>query len=172
MKYLSQYKSPLGNIVLTANEDSLTGLWFEENSFYKKPLDNNFIEKDLPIFDETKKWLDIYFSGRNPDFTPALDLSGTKFQVEVWNLLRTINYGETTTYGKIAKQISEAKNIPGMSAQAVGQAIRHNKILIIIPCHRVVGTNGKLTGYTGRLDRKFKLLESEQASHKFNIQIH
>lgn len=161
MKYLSQYKSPLGNIILTANEDSLTGLCFEDNPFYNK-TDNNFIEKDLPIFDETKKWLDIYFSGRNPDFTPTLDLSGTKFQIGVWNLLRTINYGETTTYGKIAKQISEAENIPKMSAQAVGQAIRHNKILIIIPCHRVLGTNGKLTGYIGGLDRKLKLLELEQ----------
>ena len=120
------------------------------------------VERETPALLEAKRWLDIYFSGKEPDFTPPLHPIGSAFRQSVWEILLQIPYGKTTTYGEIARQLSEKMGLSRMSAQAVGGAVGHNKIAIIIPCHRVVGTNGSLTGYAGGIDKKGKLLELEQ----------
>ena len=117
----------------------------------------------LPVFDETIKWLDIYFGGKEPNFTPKISITGTPFKKAVAKIMLTIPYGKTMTYGEIAQKIAKQKGIEKMSAQAVGGAVGHNSILIIIPCHRVVGTNGSLTGYAGGIDRKIELLKLEKA---------
>ena len=121
---------------------------------------------DLPVFNETMRWLDTYFSGKSPDFTPPLHMIGTPFQTNVWNILLTIPYGKTTTYGEIAKQIAVKMGLPRMSAQAVGGAVGHNRISIIVPCHRVLGVHGELTGYAGGIDKKRYLLNIEGTAVK------
>lgn len=118
-----------------------------------------FKEKNLAVFDQTRRWLDLYFSGREPSFTLALNPVGSAFRRAVWEILLKIPYGKTTTYGQIAREIAAARGLAKMSAQAVGGAVGHNEISIIIPCHRVVGTRGSLTGYAGGIDRKIKLLQ-------------
>lgn len=163
MQYTATYKSPLGNILLAADEQGLTGLWFEGQKYYALYLDKENMEKELPVFAKTRKWLDIYFSGREPDFELPLHFTGTDFQNEVWEILYSIPYGETMTYGQIAREIAEKKGLMRMSAQAVGGAVGHNEISIIVPCHRVVGTNGSLTGYAGGIDKKISLLKLEGA---------
>ena len=120
-----------------------------------------FEEKNLAVFDQTKRWLDLYFSGREPGFTPALNPVGSAFRRAVWEILLKIPYGKTTTYGQIAREIAAARGLAKMSAQAVGGAVGHNEISIIIPCHRVIGAHGSLTGYAGGIDRKIKLLKLE-----------
>ena len=115
---------------------------------------------------EAKKWLDLYFSGEKPDFTPPLHPAGSPFRQAVWKILLEIPYGQTTTYGEIAKQLAAMQNSSSMSAQAVGGAVGHNEVSIIIPCHRVVGTNGSLTGYAGGMDKKIALLELEHTNKK------
>ena len=156
MKYTNYYSSPLGKLLMAADDIGLTGLWFENQ------LDPEHQEKELPVFNQTKQWLDLYFSGQTPDFTPPIHMTGTPFQTAVWNILEQIPYGQTTTYGDIAAQIAKQKGIAHMSAQAVGQAVGRNKISIIIPCHRVIGKNGTLTGYAGGLDKKTALLSIEK----------
>ena len=163
MQYTSRYQSPLGNILLAADETGLTGLWFEGQKYYARKLDPEHEEKALPVFEQTKDWLDIYFSGREVNFTPTLHMMGSDFQISVWEILRDIPYGKTMTYGEIARRIAKQKGLPRMSAQAVGGAVGHNEISLIIPCHRVVGSNGSLTGYAGGIDKKKKLLSLEQA---------
>lgn len=121
-------------------------------------------EKALPVFDETKKWLDIYFNGTPPDFTPPLSMNTTPFRKAVWNILLGIPFGKTMTYGEISKIIAKQFGIDKMSAQAVGGAVGHNSISLIIPCHRVVGTNGSLTGYAGGLEKKVWLLTMEKVN--------
>ena len=119
----------------------------------------DFEEKNLAVFNQTKRWLDLYFSGREPGFTPALNPVGSAFRRAVWEILLKIPYGKTTTYGQIAREIAAARGLAKMSAQAVGGAVGHNEISIIIPCHRVIGAHGSLTGYAGGIDRKIKLLQ-------------
>lgn len=165
MQYTSNYKSPLGNILLAADEIGLTGLWFEGQKYFALHLDEEHTEKDLPVFDTAKKWLDIYFSGREPDFTVPLHFTGTDFQNEVWEILCAIPYGETITYGDIAKRLAKKRGIAKISAQAVGGAVGHNKISIIVPCHRVIGADGSLTGYAGGIDKKLELLKLEGNSN-------
>lgn len=165
MQYTANYKSPLGNILLAADEIGLTGLWFEGQKYFALHLDEEHTEKDLPIFDTAKKWLDIYFSGREPDFTVPLHFTGTDFQNEVWEILCAIPYGETITYGDIAKRLAQERGIAKISAQAVGGAVGHNKISIIVPCHRVIGADGSLTGYAGGIDKKLELLKLEGNSN-------
>ena len=121
----------------------------------------DFEEKNLAVFDQTRRWLDLYFSGREPGFTPALNPLGSAFRRAVWEILLKIPYGKTTTYGQIACEIAAARGLAKMSAQAVGGAVGHNEISIIIPCHRVIGAHGNLTGYAGGIDRKIKLLKLE-----------
>lgn len=163
MQYTNHYQSPLGDILLAADETGLTGLWFAGQKYYALYLDKEHTEKELPVFDQAKKWLDIYFSGREPDFKVPLHFTGTEFQNEVWEILYAIPYGQTTTYGEIAKQIAAKRSLKRMSAQAVGGAVGHNEISIIVPCHRVVGANGSLTGYAGGIDKKIALLKLEGA---------
>ena len=163
MIYTYKYISPLGAITLASNGEALTGLWFDGQKYFGDTLPSKYTQKELPIFNETEQWLNIYFSGKNPDFTPKLFFDTSHFRQTVWEILLTIPYGSTMTYGEIADKIAAQKGIEKMSAQAVGGAVGHNSISIIVPCHRVVGTNGSLTGYAGGINRKIKLLELEKA---------
>ena len=158
------YLAMLGNDdLLAADEIGLTGLWFEGQKYFANTLPDERISQETEILSEAKKWLDIYFSGEKPTFTPPLHPAGSTFRQAVWQILSEIPYGQTITYGEIASKIAERENISHMSAQAVGGAVGHNEISIIIPCHRVVGTNGSLTGYAGGIDRKISLLKLEHA---------
>lgn len=162
MDYTNHYESPLGGILLAADTVGLTGLWFDGGKYYASHLNSKHQEKNLPIFEDVKRWLDLYFSGQEPDFMPQLHVTGSPFQLAVWKILQKIPYGKTMTYGEIAKIIAAQQGQSRMSAQAVGGAVGHNKISIIIPCHRVVGANKSLTGYGGGLDKKVKLLNLEK----------
>lgn len=162
MDYTYHYDSPLGGITLASDGTALTGLWFDSQKYFAVTLDPEHIEKAIPVFDETVRWLDIYFSGKEPGFTPPLNVKTTTFRKAVFELLLTIPYGQTMTYGEIADRIAKENGLVRMSAQAVGGAVGHNPISLIIPCHRVVGTNGSLTGYAGGIDKKVKLLTLEK----------
>lgn len=146
---------------MASNGNALTGLWFDGQKYFAEGLTETAAAKTLPVFDETVRWLDIYFGGHRPDFTPLLNLEGTAFRKEVWQLLLQIPYGQTTTYGELAAQLAAHRGLKQMSAQAVGGAVGHNPISIIVPCHRVVGTGGSLTGYAGGLAKKLALLKLE-----------
>jgi methylated-DNA-[protein]-cysteine S-methyltransferase len=161
MQYMYQYKSPLGEITMESDGTALTGLWLEGQRDFSS-MQENLEEKELQIFKEVKCWLDIYFQGEEPDFLPQLSYEGSSFRKTVWDILLTIPYGQTMTYGDIAKRIAEMQGIEKMSAQAVGGAVGSNPISIIVPCHRVIGAGGKLTGYAGGLDKKVKLLQLER----------
>lgn len=161
MNYKWHYDSPLGGITLASDGEALTGLWFDGQIFFPDTLSEDSKEEELPIFARTCHWLDIFFSGRKPDFTPRLKMNTSPFRKAVWEILLTIPFGKTMTYGEIAKLIAQKRGIAQMSAQAVGGAVGHNPISLIIPCHRVVGPKGKLTGYAGGLDKKAKLLRLE-----------
>ncbi|MEQ2867959.1 MAG: methylated-DNA--[protein]-cysteine S-methyltransferase [Selenomonas noxia] len=162
MLYTSHYASPLGGMTLVSDGTALVGLYFDGQKYAAQGLDATRTQKNLLIFEEARRWLDVYFSGRKPDFTPPTAPAGTAFQQSVWEILRTIPYGETTTYGAIARRIEQNTGCR-MSAQAVGGAVGRNPISILIPCHRVVGTNGSLTGYAGGIDKKERLLRWEGA---------
>ena len=163
MMYTCTYKSPLGNILIAADDIVLTGLWFEEQKYFAHGIDlSDSEEKENNILKETTKWLDLYFKGENPPFTPKLHPMGSEFRKQVWGILLTIPYGQTVTYGEIAAKLAASMGLSHMSAQAVGGAVGHNRISIIIPCHRVIGTNGSLTGYAGGIDKKIALLELEK----------
>ena len=160
MDCMHHYDSPLGGITLAGNGAALTGLWFDGQRHFGSTLEiASSTTSELPVLDETRRWLDIYFSGRKPDFTPTLLLKGTTFQQRVWNSLLAIPYGQTVTYGELARRLG------CRSAQAIGGAVGRNPIAIIVPCHRVVGAGGALTGYAGGIDRKRALLQLE--SHNF-----
>ena len=161
--YVCRCRSPLGGITLASDGEALTGLWFDGQKFFADTLSKTAEEARLPVFDETEEWLGVYFSGKEPDFVPALRMRTTPFRRIVWEILLTIPYGRTMTYGKIAEETAARLGIPRMSAQAVGGAVAHNSISLVIPCHRVVGADGGLTGYAGGIDRKRKLLELEGA---------
>ena len=161
MTFTLHYDSPLGGILLAADEIGLTGLWFDGEKYFADNLPAEHIQKETFILLEAKRWLDIYFTGQEPDFLPPLHPIGSAFRQSVWEILLQIPYGQTVTYGEIARKMAELKNTSHMSAQAVGGAVGHNAISIMIPCHRVVGTNGSLTGYAGGIDKKRKLLELE-----------
>lgn len=161
MQYTAAYQSFVGDVLLAADETGLTGLWFEGEKFYALSLDPEHEERETPIFAITRRWLDIYFSGHEPDFMPPVHMIGSEFRCCVWELLLRIPYGTTVTYGDLARQVARRRGMRRMSAQAVGGAVGHNEISIIVPCHRVVGTNGSLTGYAGGVDKKRRLLELE-----------
>lgn len=170
MLYTCFYKSPLGGITMASDGTALTGLWFDGQKYFAEGLAETAAAKTLPVFDEAVRWLDIYFGGRRPDFTPPLNLEGTAFRKEVWQLLLQIPYGSTVTYKDLAAKIAAQQNKKAMSAQAIGGAVGHNPISIIVPCHRVTGTNGSLTGYAGGLDKKLALLKLEGLdTSKFTI---
>ncbi|MDE5894248.1 MAG: methylated-DNA--[protein]-cysteine S-methyltransferase [Acetatifactor sp.] len=163
MEYIYHYDSPLGGITLASDGDALTGLWFDGQKYFGSTLSADHEPRNLPIFEQTKKWLNIYFSGKAPDFTPPLAVGTTTFRRAVWDILLTIPFGQTMTYREIADRIAAQKGIAHMSAQAVGGAVGHNPISLIIPCHRVIGTDGSLTGYAGGTDKKLWLLTMEGA---------
>ena len=165
MLYTMYYPSPLGRMLLAADEEGLVGAWFEGQKYYGSALEDDVLQEKNDILRRAEQWLDLYFSGTEPDFTPAIHLTGSDFRKQVWKLLLEIPYGKTRTYGDIAEQIAAENGRKSMSAQAVGGAVGHNPVSIIIPCHRVVGAKGSLTGYAGGLDRKAKLLEWEQTEH-------
>ncbi len=162
MIYTQRYISPLGGILLAAGEAGLTGLWFDGQKYFARGLPARHTEQDTPALSAARRWLDIYFSGKEPDLLPPLCPVGSAFRQAVWQILLQIPYGQTTTYGEIARRMAEEQGFPRMSAQAVGGAVGHNEISVIIPCHRVVGTNGSLTGYAGGIDKKIRLLELER----------
>ena len=151
--YCTYYDSPLGKLLLTCTEEGLTGLYMNRE-LSQKP-------EEHPILLRTEQWLDAYFRGENPSMTVPLYLEGTEFQKQVWNILLTIPYGKTRSYGEIAREMAALSGKKKMSAQAVGQAVGKNPISILIPCHRVVGTKGQLTGYAGGLENKIRLLRYE-----------
>ena len=161
LEYLSHYDSPLGGVSLTADGAALTGLWFDRQRHFADTLAPVHEEMPLPVFDEAKRWLDVYFSGKDPEFTPPLNMKGSPFRMDVWKILLTIPFGKTMTYGEIAQILAERNGLRRMSAQAVGGAVGHNPVALIVPCHRVIGANGNLTGYGGGLERKLRLLELE-----------
>ena len=166
MTSIQHYASPLGGILLAADEMGLSGLWFDGAKYFADNLPSEHEERETPILSDAKRWLDIYFAGQEPDFMPPLHPTGSEFRVAVWGILLNIPYGKTTTYGEIARQLALKQGRPKISAQAVGGAVGHNEISIIIPCHRVVGANGSLTGYAGGIDKKVKLLELEHTDMK------
>lgn len=157
MQYISHYASPLGGILLAADDCGLTGLWFEGQKYFARLLDHDHEERNAPVFETAKRWLDVYFSGSEPEFNVPLHFTGTTFQNDVWRILYTIPYGQ------IARRLAVQRGVPRICAQAVGSAVGHNVISIIVPCHRVVGANGSLTGYAGGIDRKMRLLALEHA---------
>lgn len=156
MDFTSHYLSPLGGITMASDGDTLVGIWFDGQKYFGKGLANDYKTcDDLPIFIETRRWLDTYFSGREPDFTPKLIMRGSDFRKCVWDVLLNISYGQTMTYGEIARTLGVR------STQAIGGAVGHNPISLIIPCHRVLGAGEKLTGYAGGIDKKTWLLKME-----------
>ncbi len=161
MQYTYHYNSPLGGITLASDGEALTGLWFDGQKYFGDRLLKNHEEKPLPVFSQTEKWLDVYFSGKAPDFTPPLNFEGVSpFRKRVWEIMLDIPFGQTSAYGRIAGQIARETGRK-VSAQAVGGAVGHNSVSLIIPCHRVIGTNGSFTGYAGGIDKKIALLKLE-----------
>lgn len=160
--YVHHYSSPLGGITLASDGENLAGLWFEGQKYFGTTLAEDHEQKKLPVFEQTEKWLDIYFDGKAPDFVPPLAVQATPFRRAVWEILLTIPFGQTMTYGEIADKIAGSQGVLGMSARAVGGAVGHNAISLIIPCHRVIGAQGKLTGYAGGIDKKIWLLDMEK----------
>ena len=155
MKYISHYKSPIGDVLLASDGKFLTGLWFYKQKYFAKNLNNVPKEKDLEIFRLTRKWLDLYFQGIKPTFKIPIKFIGTDFQKRVWNNLLQIPYGQLITYSNMAKNLNT-------SPRAIGTTVGKNPISIIVPCHRVIGRNRKLTGYAGGIDKKEYLLNLEK----------
>ena len=172
MLYINDYESPLGNVLLAGDEEGLTGLWFTQGSRYAGlGLKKNAVPRETAYFDRTKEWLDIYFAGRDPGFMPKIHLIGSDFRNRVGEILCEIPFGTTVTYGWIADRIAGERGIEKMSAQAVGGAVGRNPVAVIVPCHRVVGANGSLTGYGGGIMRKRALLELEGVDlSRFTVQ--
>ena len=163
MYFSTSYLSPLGLITMASDGDRLIGVWLEGQKYFAETITDSMIENnDLNIFIATKQWLDRYFAGEQPNiYELEIAPTGGEFRKVVWDILCEIPYGETITYGEIAKKVAFKMNKKSMSSQAIAGAVGHNPISIIIPCHRVVGANGNLTGYAGGIDKKIKLLEHE-----------
>ena len=189
LEYTHRYSSPLGEITIASDGKALLGVWFDGQKYFGSTLAKTHAlegandaylsedsgihmakeeQKSLAIFQQTDKWLDIYFSGKAPDFTPLMHINTTAFRRAVWEILLTIPFGQTMTYGEVAKKIAKQRGVEKMSAQAVGGAVGHNPFSIIIPCHRVVGAKGELTGYGGGLDKKEWLLAMEEANYVYS----
>ncbi len=166
MEYVHHYQSPFGGMTMASNGRALTGLWFDGQKYFGGTLSGNQEERELEVFEQADRWLEIYFGGKAPAFTPPLSMEGTPFRKAVWEILLTIPFGQTVTYGEIAKKLAGQMGRPGMSAQAVGGAVGHNPISLIVPCHRVIGTDGSLTGYAGGIAVKEKLLLLEKTQER------
>ncbi|MBR6186551.1 MAG: methylated-DNA--[Clostridia bacterium] len=163
MDYTHRYESPLGGITLASDGESLIGLWFDGQKYFAAGLDETSIEKALPVFGLAERWLDLYFGGSAPDHVPPLRPRGTAFQQAVWQALLTVPFGHTATYGEIARALAAQRGLARLSARAVGGAVSRNPVSIIIPCHRVLGADGGLTGYAGGAEKKAWLLAHEHA---------
>ena len=182
MHDICHYDSPLGGITLACDGEGLTGLWFDGQKYFggeilrdrvtreqgaemraERVTDANKVAERSAVLEQTVKWLDLYFDGQEPGFTPPLHLIGSEFRRSVWEILLKIPYGQTTTYKEIAREIAAQRGIGTMSAQAVGGAVGHNPVSVIVPCHRVLGTDGSLTGYAGGIEKKISLLTLEKA---------
>lgn len=173
MIYHSKYSSPLGDILIICDEKNLTGLYFYSSRYFPLNLQEINNEKvslnnKNHVLNQTKLWLDEYFSGKQPEFTPPYSVSGTDFQKMVWQIISQIPYGKTLTYGEIARLVSDLNSSKKISAQAVGNAVGKNKISLIIPCHRVIGAKGDMKGYAGGIDKKIKLLSLEKENSTGN----
>ena len=162
MVYTDGYASPLGEMTIAGDGGAIIGLWFDGQKHFGSTLPEEFSRGETPVIRDAKRWLDIYFSGREPDFLPPLRYGSTPFRALVCDIMLSIPYGKTRTYGDIAKEAAALMGVERMAAQAVGGAVGHNPILLMIPCHRVIGANGSLTGYGGGMQRKIKLLEMEK----------
>lgn len=161
MVAIQQYESPLGTMLLAADVLGLTGAWFVGQKYFGAGLPAEHAERETPVLMQTHHWLDAYFAGERPEQLPPLHPTGSAFRQDVWAILLQTPYCETTTYGAIARQLAARRGIDRVSARAVGGAVGHNPVSIIIPCHRVVGSDGSLIGYAGGIERKLKLLEHE-----------
>ena len=172
MRAITHYASPLGRITMAADGEALIGLWFANQRYFADTIggaeETLHEDSHLSVFDDTRRWLDIYFNGNKPDFIPRLTLpqNASLFRLCVWKHLLDIPYGHCVTYGELAKRVARDRGIARMSAQAIGGAVGHNPISIIIPCHRVVGSHGALVGYAGGLDIKSALLALEKCDLK------
>lgn len=162
MQFITKYSSPVGVLTIASDGASITGLWMEGQKHFAATLDTETEEYPLPLFDCVFNWLDRYFAGEAPQMTISLAPEGSEFRKKVWKILCEIPYGRLLTYGEIAKQIALQTGKTSMSAQAVGGAVGHNPISILIPCHRVVGSTGNLIGYAGGIEKKIKLLKLEK----------
>ena len=167
LTYICYCPSPLGQITMSSDGESLTGLWLEGQRYSLATLGQKVEEKaDLPVFDLTRRWLELYFQGQDPGFVPPLRVQGSEFRQMVAQIMLTIPYGETLSYGEIAQEVVRRRGHGRMSSQAVGGAVGHNPISLIIPCHRVIGAKGDLTGYGGGIHRKVWLLQHEHDTRK------
>lgn len=166
MQLIQKYLSPIGSITLASDGTNLTGLWFDGQKYFGSTLEPHAHETLVPIFQHTIDWLDNYFTGKNPERTIPLAPAGSPFRQAVWKLLLQIPYGQLTTYGAIANVLQQQTG-KQVSAQAVGGAVGHNPISILIPCHRVVSASGNLTGYAGGIEKKIHLLQLEGISSHF-----
>lgn len=165
MYYTYNYDSPIGKILLESDEINLTGLWFYGGKHFAELYAKEHSEKCTPVIAEAINWLEMYFKGKRPEPFVKFRMEGSKFQISVWNILLEIPYGKTVSYKDIALKLAKERGISDMSFQAVGNAVGRNKISVIIPCHRVIGTDGKLRGYAGGIDRKIALLNLESAEN-------
>lgn len=163
MQYMCHYMSPLGPLTLVSDGEALTGVWFDGQKYFASTMNEPVEEAELPVFIQSREWLDIYFQGKDPGKVPLVRMTGSAFRLAVWAELCRIPYGQVVTYAGIARRILCRFGVSRMSAQAVGGAVGHNPVSIFVPCHRVVGSNGSLTGYAGGLDVKEKLLILEKA---------
>ncbi|MBO4512075.1 MAG: methylated-DNA--[protein]-cysteine S-methyltransferase [Victivallales bacterium] len=148
-------------MTMASDGEALVSLCFDGQRHFSSALPPGAVEGSLPVFNMTSRWLDMYFGGKEPDFMPPLNMQGTDFRQAVWKILLDIPYGKTMTYGEIAARLARERGLKAMSAQAVGGAVGHNPIAIIVPCHRVIGAAGKMVGYGGCIHRKIALLEIE-----------
>ena len=166
MDYMHHFRSPIGGVTMASDGEALTGLWFDGQKYFADTPSERHEEKALPVFEQADLWLTTYFGGVAPDFTPPIRFRAGAFREEVWRILLTIPFGKTMTYGQIAGALARRRGLCTMSAQAVGGAVGHNPISLIVPCHRVVGADGSLTGYAGGLEKKRWLLEMERSHGK------
>ena len=162
-QFFCQFPSPMGNMTMTSDGDSITGLWFDGQKYTNNTICQTLENKVLPVFDKTIQWLVQYFSGHQPDFDLPVCINTTPFRKSVLEMVKTIPYGETRSYGEISKLLSLKMKEKVVCPRAVAGAIAHNPIIIVIPCHRVIGANGQLTGFAAGIDRKIQLLDLEKA---------
>lgn len=167
MYYKTTYNSPIGDILIVSDHESIVGVWFYDQKYFCASIKEEMIEKETAVISQCIAWLDDYFHELQPEISSLpLHPIGNEFRLEVWNILKEIPYGETMTYKEVAKEYAKRTGKPSMSSQAIGGAVGHNPISIIIPCHRVIGVKGNLTGYAGGMDKKIALLHHEHADEK------